>query len=519
MQYAGYAETVLHRAVCGLLFAVAIAAAVPFNANGSAVDAKLVRYSDFGAVGDGETDDFDAIIAAHAFANDKNLPVKADDDAEYYIGGGKRTAIIETDTDFGAARFLIDDSVVPVHERNSPVFSVRSKLRPITLENLSELRVGQSNIGCKLKRNSLLLIENDRVRRFIRHGNNSNSGAPQTDVVIVDEDGNVDSSTPIAWDFEHISSCRAYPLDRKTLSLSGGRFTTIANNADVAGYTSYGRNIEIRRSNVVVDGLRHFVTAEGEHGAPYGGFISIRRCADVRVENSVLSGHKTYYSNDGVPMGSYDILANRAVNVSFVNVTQANEIDDRSLWGIMGSNYCRNLLYKNCVLSRFDAHQGVFNASILDSTLRIISIIGKGVFRIEDSEVRGRSFIKLRSDYGSTWQGEFLIRNCVWIPSRPGSALIDGRNRGRHDFGYDCSMPRIIQVQNLYVDDSKWDSERINLKLFGNFNPALKDEDYQQKHPYKTSELLILKNAKTASGKALSVSDNDFMFRRVEIRD
>jgi hypothetical protein len=69
----------------------------------------FVRYSDFGAKGDGKTDDIEAIVAAHAFANEKGLPVKADEGATYYIGGKNRTAVIRTNTDFGTAAFVIDD--------------------------------------------------------------------------------------------------------------------------------------------------------------------------------------------------------------------------------------------------------------------------------------------------------------------------------------------------------------------------------------------------------------------------
>ena len=47
--------------------------ALKFKANG------LVRYSDFGARGDGKTDDIVAIAATHAFANQHGLRVKADE--------------------------------------------------------------------------------------------------------------------------------------------------------------------------------------------------------------------------------------------------------------------------------------------------------------------------------------------------------------------------------------------------------------------------------------------------------
>ncbi len=41
-----------------------------FKANG------FVRYSDFGAIGDGKTDDTDPITAAHEFANQHGLPAR-----------------------------------------------------------------------------------------------------------------------------------------------------------------------------------------------------------------------------------------------------------------------------------------------------------------------------------------------------------------------------------------------------------------------------------------------------------
>ena len=67
--------------------------------------AGMVRYSDFGAIGDGQTDDIDAIAATHAFANQNGLSVKANEEVTYYIGGKERTAVIQTDTDFGTAVF------------------------------------------------------------------------------------------------------------------------------------------------------------------------------------------------------------------------------------------------------------------------------------------------------------------------------------------------------------------------------------------------------------------------------
>ena len=42
---------------------------------------EFITYERFGARGDGKTDDIDAIIAAHEYANEHNLPVRTTADA------------------------------------------------------------------------------------------------------------------------------------------------------------------------------------------------------------------------------------------------------------------------------------------------------------------------------------------------------------------------------------------------------------------------------------------------------
>jgi hypothetical protein len=314
-------------------------------------------------------------------------------------------------------------------------------------------------------------------------------------------------------------------MDKKVLTLTGGRFTTIANKAE-SKYTYYSRNISIRRSNVTVDGLEHRVTGEGEHGAPYGGFLNIRDCAFVKVQNTILTGHKTYRTigsaGDPVSMGSYDISVNRAINVSFVNCSQTNDIDDSTYWGIMGSNYCKNLLYDRCTFSRFDAHMGVANATIRNSILGHMGInaIGTGTFIVENTIVRGRSLINLRTDYGSTWKGEFMIRNCKFIPAGGkaiSGTLINGYNSGKHDFGYTCYMPERILIENLYIEDSNHPEDYRGPAIFADFNPQMTDDSYQEEFPYVLTREVILRNVTTASGRDLRLSDNPYMFKDVDI--
>jgi hypothetical protein len=483
----------------------------------------VVRYSDFGAKGDGKTDDLEAIVATHAVANQQNLKVKGDEGYTYYIGGKSRTAIIRTDTDFGTAAFVIDDT--NVQSRNSQIFLESSSLQPFKPEGITSLKRNQEKINITLPGSCLVTVTNSNVKRYIRFGANQNNGASQTDIFMVNKEGKVDMNAPIIWDFDQITDITALPIDETILTITGGRFTTIANNAE-SKYTYYSRGLAIRRSNVLVTGLEHRITGEGDHGAPYGGFITVGDCSYVKVRNSLLTGHKMYNTIGSagvkVSMGTYDISLNRALNVSFVNCKQLNDIHDSRYWGIMGSNFCKNLLLDGCTFSRFDAHMGVANATIRNSTLghQGINAIGSGTFTVENSTINGRSLVNLRSDYGSTWQGELIIRNCVLVPGggRPTSAsLISGSYSGQHNFGYTCYMPERITIENLKIDDSKHPEEYNGPAIFGNFNSKMTDASFVELFPYVKTKEVILKNVTTTSGKPLRVSDNQFMFKDVKV--
>lgn len=483
----------------------------------------FVSYGDFGAKGDGKTDDIIPIAAAHEIANQHNLTVKTDEGATYYIGGTSRTAIIKTNTDFGTASFIIDDT--QVEARGSHVFQVSSSLESFTPNGISSLKRNQEKINASFPATCLVTVTNTNVRRYIRYGLNQNNGSPQTDIFVVDKNGNVDMDAPIIWDFDKITDITALPLDETLLTITGGHFTTIANQAE-SKYNYHRRNIAIRRSNVLVEGLEHRITGEGDHGAPYRGFIDVRDCSYVTVKNTILTGHKMYRTigsaGKPVSMGSYDLSVNRALNVTFENCTQTNDIDDRAYWGVLASNYSKNITYDNCTLSRFDAHMGVANATIRNSTLGHMGInaIGSGTFTVENSTIRGRSLINLRRDYGSTWQGKIIIRNCTFIPAggqSTSASLINGSYSGQHDFGYTCYMPEQIIIENLQIDDTNHPEGYQGASIFANFNPEMTDSSYEEKFPYVKTKEVILKNVTTSSGKQLRISENPFMFKDVKL--
>jgi len=488
---------------------------------------KIVYYSDYGAVGDGLTDDFPAIIKAHAAANESGARVCADAGAAYYIGPSTKTAQIQTDTDWGDARFVIDDTNVTVENRGSHIFAISSKHSPFAVTGVKTLEKNQKKLDLTLFSDAFMVAVDQNTKRYIREGPNQDNGTPQTEVFVLGKNGEVDERTPIIWDYGDITSLVVYPIDEESLTVSGGHFTTIANQAE-SRYTYYSRGIGITRSNTIIEGLCHIVAGELDHGAPYGGFFDISDCAGVTVTHCVLSGHKTYMTIGSagapVPMGSYDITVDRSANVTFRGCRQANNIHDTKIWGIFGSNHSKNLVFDAVEFSRFDAHMGVAGVTIRDSVLGYMGIhlIGCGVCLVENTKVCGYSLVSLRGDYGSTWEGEVIVRNCEFVPrngAKSDVVLIDGSNSGLHDFGYICHMPKKITLDGLVIDDGNPPENYAGPKIFGVFNGQYTSGAFVEKYPYEITKEVEIKNLTVKSGKKYIVSDNLYMFRNVKITE
>jgi hypothetical protein len=149
-----------------------------------------------------------------------------------------------------------------------------------------------------------------------------------------------------------------------------------------------------------------------------------------------------------------------------------------------------------------------------------INAIGSGLLTVENCTIYGSNLINLRSDYGSTWQGEVVIRDIIFVPAggKPVSAsLIAGSNLGNHDFGYTTYLPERITIESLRIDDSRHPADYQGPTIFANFNPQMTDASYREAFPYIRTSKVTLKNVTTASGKPLRLSDNPFMFKDVQI--
>lgn len=264
------------------------------------------------------------------------------------------------------------------------------------------------------------------------------------------------------------------------------------------------------------------MTGEGATGAPYYGILIFHTTVNDVVKNVTFTGHKTYKTigsaGSSVSMGSYDITVTNSLGFTALHCRQTNPITDANYWGVFASNYSKNITFDDCVFSRFDAHQGVYNVTLKNCSLghQGINLIGRGTALIENCTVYCKTFVNLRSDYGSTWRGDLIIRNSTYIPNNGNSAdaiIIGGSYNGTHDFGYTCYLPQNVIIDGLDIRTTNSNAPAV----FSNINKNWKTSSYVAKYPMVMPQSIQARNVTVANGKSLVVSSNMVMFSGYKI--
>ena len=415
---------------------------------------RVVTYEEFGAVGDGVTDDFAAMLATHEYANENGLSVMATKGKSYYIGNKTegKSIPVKTNVNWNGATLVFDDSKILTHKRcgcidckmrSAPVFTVVSSLPAVSVLDAvkANLPINSSFDGVGTRKfenwpldyDAIVHIGSAERKVFIRMGANADNGDNINEILLVHKDGTIDDSTPVTWNYTDMTFADAYSAEDEPIVIDGGGaiIKTVANRPENNDYLQYARNISVRRSNVKVCNFRHVVDEEQEFRAPYAGIIFTAKCNNVTYENIVLQAARRKFVASNNQQGTYEIGGYAANDIKFFNVNaknffaagdahdyykygvlhKAGELGNR---GMMGSNYCRNFYFKNCRLVNFDAHKGLGNLTIEDCELQNILIMGAGNVLIKNTVKyvgRARSVVSYRGDYGASFRGNITIEN------------------------------------------------------------------------------------------------------------
>ena len=493
-------------------------------------EANTVYYEDFGAKGNGNTDDFEAMYAAHIFANKCGQTVKGTKGAHYFVGAASlnRTIPVMTDVNFNGATITVDDVGSAAYKNRSvKLFTTQRQYNAVSIsgdaidELYNEYRKANPDapeklvvdidtesfpwLASVLEAPSMVRLISSKHKDFVRHGANQNSGSNRMDVFMVDENGDFiretdtdldgngvigNVTTPVAYSFgstdvddpsvtnskidSSITQIVIYRCDDEPITIENGKFYNICCRAVAetefkVKYHAYNRGFELYRSNVTIKDIKHRMQKEPDmhiiqspathecdlgsgtvcqkfgsrqESYPYYGFFLIQYTSNLNIRDCNLTGHTTYYEEkpatgstggkipDPVAAGSYDYVVERSCNVSFYNVTQGFSEDpakpgeelntglgDSRYWGIMSSNGSKNLRFEKCAVNRFDAHQGFWNATLIDTTIgHSFNVVGGGTLNaIGVTKVTGTSFISLRSDYGATFRGDMNLIDCNFL--------------------------------------------------------------------------------------------------------
>ena len=316
-------------------------------------DVTVIYYEDFGAVGDGKTNDFEAMYNVHTIANKYGQTVKARPDSIFYIkdtyiSGAKKSIEIRTNTDWQGAKIIIDDSEIGTYApynklQNNNIFVVKPDEKMVTVQDKALLEAiavagvnpGTTHIDFKLDGwgGALMLVPYNSTHKVARRrGYSGHSGSDMHEIVIIDQYGNVSSETPIMFDYTSVTKMEVYKLDPKTaITIKNATIETIdskinhmVNGSFVGGYIS--RGLQVERSYTTVENIKHVVIegftlkdrVNGEVGPSSGGMFKAQNASYITFKNCIIPGRQAYGGS------SYNFRPTLVNKVVLENCTQSN---------------------------------------------------------------------------------------------------------------------------------------------------------------------------------------------------
>ena len=517
-------------------------------------------------------DDYYAIKATHDCANKHKLPVVVSKGTYNIYKLNDESIKVETNTDLGGSDIYIHDEngavtntiekekdgeTIVKNVKDIPIYRMdNDKLTgddaPSQITNVYYNKIIPELVG---KGYSLVVIENNDKKVYIRSGKNANKGDNAKEAFRIDNSGKV--LDKMFWNYyynnaNHISSVTVYPINENNLIFKNGNFFTIVDTEDRSDVKDYvKRGILVKRSNTTVNNINHaYVKKDGnsyknirELTYRYNGFYRFAGAADITFTDSTVYAVNGKASKTGDSF--YDFMMDDVVNATIDGVkmydyknktsyfkSSSNQLNDNS-WGVTGTNRCKEITFENCVLNRIDAHRGIYNLTVKNSTLGRYGIhaVGAGDLKINDVKARyTNQFIELRSDYGSTWDGKIEVTNSKIYPSNDDNVYLikfkvtydeEGKNRGYvHDYGYDLYLPKVsIDTLHVYSNASKFaiyrnnnystNNTNLGIKVYGNLGTIkstyVKSNSFNYNYPDPNKyEEINLKNV-TGNNKSMKV--------------
>lgn len=353
----------------------------------------FLTFEQFGAIGDGVTDDSDAIKDCIEKANKTGMSIRCVPNQSYKVSAISQ--VVDCNIDFNGSSLIMPESgIVFTTKRgtdmliNSDIIK-RGALEGIVLTNKSFTVTTTMSQGKRYNSSS----ENELY--YMQH-------------MCTDEDGNF-INTP--W-YQDVVSGQTWTLTN-VMDLQPS--ITIENVKIVMDDTSntISRFLDCFRNNVH---LKNIIVVNPINVTSGGYLIGLNHCSNCSVSN----------------VRGCNLNLSSSVYGYFLQTFCASDIvvEDVQLsgkgWGWNANTAVSNMAFRHCNVNRIDVHYNWYGYFVADDCFisglqSVINIggMGYGLFKVSNCAIEKDSlftsaFINFRNDAPAIFDGEVLIENCVF---------------------------------------------------------------------------------------------------------
>lgn len=346
-----------------------------------------VSVDNFGAVGDGVTDDTQAIKNAVADANNKNKKLIFGENKKYSVKAN--SVVCNVGIDLNGSTIIVNsgsgDSVFNIEPKHSSNLT------------LSETAFSMNNVLDNRLYNKVFILESP-----ISLGNRSGSVEDiALEVVLVTDDSGQIRNYPLFFTLKE-GTYKATNIHEIENKIYVGNGSVVYNTSNTPPLFS------VHRSNVIVDNITCYTEIDNTDYAM--GVISISRCAYVEV--SRVFGHNPSGSGSGYLLHGGDVSDLYVHDCIFGNKSGYS-------WGSIGISRATNLYFERVESNRIDTHyEGVGNIIVNDCSTNYITIpcIMYGNYIIKNTILLHNPddtvSIETRGDLFNALSGNLKIENC-----------------------------------------------------------------------------------------------------------
>lgn len=404
----------------------------------------VVDYAQFGAVGDGTTDDTAAVIAAHAYANANKLPVRVVGGSYYVnLNNTSNQLRIGVDCKWVNARLRFNNMSgfgIFVPPESETVLTQAD----VVISEFQATRTSLPSLSAYKNHHAVISSTEQDLNRKRDSG-----PAPQakSQPVILGAGGLLNA--PLYTTFGSISEVRLQPLVQDAITLDGLHL-------EVFGDATNLSPIGIRRNGVTIKNLR-FTDNSTTQVIPVQSLVSFEFCCGGQVLDPVCDA----LAKDATTSYNYVINIWKSSNI---RISGMHSFDG---WAQVDGNYFRGLVVEDSTIDRVGSHFRGFDCVFRNLSARrgrCIDVAGGGYFLAENINVQTRStddegyVIGVRGDYGAEWDGRMVARNIV-VDERGLYSAASGRRPsiisaqvdstvGAHDFGRVVQLPTHVSIEN-----------------------------------------------------------------------